>query len=120
MSERLLEGPSFDPAIGKRVRADRFLTEALLDLGGRQGQVLMHMQTAWASITFSGARHSFDILFSGTEAILAGERLIDALPEHQFTIPGHLVADAAVTTAERDALAGTLLLTCELLLLEES
>ena len=121
MSEsRLLEGPSFDPAIGKRVRTDRQLTESLLELGQRKAQVLMHMQKAWASITFSGARHSFDMMFTGEEAVEAGEAFIALLPDHEFTIPGQLVADAAVTAASHDAVAGTLLVSCELLLLEES
>jgi len=50
----------------------------------------------------------------------ARERFIAALPEHEFAIPGQLVADASVTEAEHRLLpAPRLVVRCELLLLEE-
>ena len=116
--------PPFPPcsrraAPPRRSTADR-LREALTALGDFRGQVLSHGEKAWASITFSGARHTLALLFAGEEAVEAGERLIAALPEHEFAIPGQLVADAAVTEVEQRLLpAPRLVVHCELLLLEE-
>ena len=103
----------------RRSTADR-MREALMALGDFRGQVLRHGETAWASITFAGARHTLTLLFAGEQAVEAGERFIAALPEHEFTIPGELVADATVTEVEHRLLpAPRLVVHCELLLLEE-
>lgn len=89
-------------------------------VGAFQGQVLSHHEKAWASITFSGARHTLTLLFAGGTAVEAGEQFIAALPDHEFAIPGYLVADAAITEADhRLHPAPRLAVTCELLLLEE-
>lgn len=111
--------PRRRPAAPQRSTADR-LREALLALGDFRGQVLTHTEKAWASITFSGARHSLTLLFAGEQAVEAGERFIAALPDHEFALPGQLVADAAVTEAEHRLLPHPrLVVQCELLLLEE-
>ena len=111
--------PSRRPPMPKRSTADR-LREAVLALGDHRGQVITHSEKAWASITFSGARHTLALLFAGEEAVEAGERFIAALPEHEFAIPGQLVADATVTEAEHRLLPHPrLVVQCELLLLEE-
>ncbi|MFA6219541.1 MAG: hypothetical protein WC692_07150 [Erythrobacter sp.] len=103
----------------RRTTTDR-LREAVLALGEHRGQVLTHSETPWASITFAGARHRLALVFAGEEAVEAGERFIAALPEHEFTIPGQLVADASVTEAEHRLLPSPrLVVQCELLLLEE-
>lgn len=111
--------PHRRPAPPRRSTGDR-LREALLALGEFRGQVIAHGEKAWASITFSGARHSLALLFAGEEAVEAGERFIAALPDHEFAIPGQLVADATVTEAEHRLLPHPrLAVQCELLLLEE-
>ncbi len=103
----------------RRTMADR-VREAVLALAGA-GQVLTHAETAWASITFSGTRHELVMQFEGIAAVEAGERLIEALPEHEFRIPGQLVADACVTKVDhRFGSVETLTVTAVLLLLEES
>lgn len=107
------------PPMPKRSTADR-LREAMLALGDHRGQVINHTEKAWASITFAGARHTLALLFAGEEAVEAGERLIAALPDHEFSIPGQLVADATITEAEHRLLpTPRLVVQCELLLLEE-
>lgn len=104
----------------RRYTGDR-LREALVALGGHHAQVLSHKERAWASITFAGTRHSLRLLFAGEEAVLAGERFIAELPEHEFAIPGQLVADAAVGSVDHRMLpTPRLLVECELLLLEEA
>lgn len=111
--------PSRRPAPPQRSTGDR-LREAVLALGDFRGQVITHSEKAWASITFSGARHTLALLFAGEEAVEAGERFIAALPDHEFAIPGQLVADAATTEAEHRLLpTPRLVVQCELLLLEE-
>lgn len=121
MALELADPPRPTPArrAGRRTSADR-LREALMALGDHRGQLLAHTEKAWASITFAGARHTLALLFAGEEAVAAGERLIAALPDHEFAIPGQLVADAGVTVVDHRMLpAPRLVVQCELLVLEE-
>jgi hypothetical protein len=108
------------PPRARRSAADR-LRAALADLHAHRGQVVTHTEKAWASITFAGTRHSLAILFAGDEAVEAGEEFVAALPDHEFAIPGQLVADAGVVEVEHRLLPDPrLVVQCELLLLEES
>ncbi len=101
-------------SLGDRVRA------ALGKLAAGRGIILSHEEKAWASITFSGSRHEVALKFTGIDAVMAGEDLIERLPDHEFAIPGHLVADAAVTAVDhRFGPEERLTVTCVLLLLEE-
>ena len=111
-------GPSKPPP-RRRSTADR-LRDALMRLGEWEGQVVTHSEHAWASITFAGTRHSLALLFAGEKAVAAGEHFVEALGEHEFRIPGQLVADATVTEVEHRMLpSARLVIQCELLLLEE-
>ena len=104
----------------RRTAGDR-LREALLTLSEHHGQVIDHREKAWASITFAGTRHTVSLLFTGEEAAEAGERFVATLPDHEFDIPGQLVADAGVSACEHRLLRSPrLAVTCELLLLEEA
>ena len=95
--------------------------KALAELAEGHGRVLAHNEVAWASVTFSGTRHRLRLAFDGPSAIEAGESFIALLPEHEFAIPGQLVADAAVVEVDhRLAPDPRLTVTAELLLLEES
>jgi len=86
-----------------------------------KGQILTHEEKAWASITFAGTRHELMIDFDGASAAAAGERFIAALPDHEFTIPGQLVADAAIEQVDHTILPQPrLIITVVLLLLEEA
>jgi hypothetical protein len=97
------------------------LRQALLDLANGQATILSHREKSWASITFAGTRHRLELEFAGGEAISAGEMFIVFLPEHEFMLPGQLVADAAVAAVDhRLAPEPKLLVSVELLLLEES
>ncbi len=96
------------------------LLDALHELGG-QADVVRHEERPWASITFSGTRHDVTLVFAGVTALAAGEAFIAALPDHDFAIPGQLVADAAIVAVEQVALPQPCLtVTAELLLLEEA
>ncbi len=97
------------------------LLSALFELGQGQAELVRHSERNWASATFAGTRHNVVLAFSGTDAIAAGETLIAALPDHAFTVPGQLVADAAVIALDQTALPQPRLeLELELLLLEDA
>lgn len=50
----------------------------------------------WASATFSGARHSLLLGFGSAQC---AEHAARALPESEFDLPGHLVADLTATAS---------------------
>lgn len=109
--------PARKPRIsqGERLRAE------VLKLANGRATVMHHSERAWASITFSGARHSLRLLFEGADKVGAGEALIASLPDHEFTIPGQLVADATVISASHSLLPHPKLeVECELLLLADA
>ena len=58
--------------------------------------------------------------FDGADAVAGAERLIEALPDHHFTLHGHLVADAAVKAVDHTLDPPRLVAELELLLLEEA
>ncbi|MGB3166128.1 MAG: hypothetical protein WBA68_05050 [Alteraurantiacibacter sp.] len=96
------------------------LVKALLTLANDKARIASHSEKGWASITFAGTRHRVELAFAGDEAVEAGECFIAFLPEHEFAIPGQLVADAAVVEVASVVEPARLTVVCELLLLEES
>ncbi len=97
------------------------LRDAVRALAGGHGDIVHHVEKAWASITFAGTRHIMRLVFDGDGAVEAGEGLIADLPEHEFAIPGQLVADATVAAVEHELLPHPrLLVECEVLLLEDA
>lgn len=103
----------------RRLGISGLLTRAVLALADGQGRIIAHEEKPWASITFAGARHRYTVEFAGDEAVEAGECFIVFLPEHEFAIPGQLVADAAITEVDHRLDPNVITVTCELLLLEE-
>lgn len=95
------------------------LAEALQSLAQGKTRIISHSEKSWASITFAGARHRVELEFAGAEAVEAGECFIVFLPEHEFAIPGQLVADAAITQVEHTLQPPRMVVTCEILMLEE-
>ena len=97
------------------------LLSALLKLAEGQAELVRHAERCWASVTFSGTRHTVVLSFAGIVPVCAGERFIDALPDHEFTIPRQLVADAAVVRVDHTALPQPRLeVEVQLLLLDEA
>lgn len=107
------------PLPPRRAPADD-LRDALLELAQGQGTVRTHGEKSWASVTFAGTRHRLALLFDGAEAVEAAERFIALLPEHEFAIPGQLVADATVTEVDHRLDPPVMTVRCELLLLDEA
>lgn len=92
----------------------------VMRLADGKGELLRHGERAWASATFAGTRHVIALNFTGEDAIAAGEHFIAALPDHEFDLCGHLVADAVVSAVDHAiAPQPTLTVEVEILLLED-
>ena len=96
------------------------LLSAVLGLAGGKAELLRHTEQPWASVTFSGSRHTIALGFAGGEAIAMGEQFIAALPDHEFALARQIVADASVVAVDH-ALSPEARMTVEveLLLLED-
>ena len=78
-------------------------------------------ERAWASATFTGARHTIVLAFDGARAIAHGETFIAALPDHEFSVPRHLVADAAIVSVDHQlGPVPRMQVSTEVLMLEDS
>ncbi len=73
---------------------------------------------SWASVTFSGARHTLRLGLSGGGASEAADRFLSGLTEAEFELKGHIVADMALVSDRRDD-GGRVLLTLEALTVED-
>lgn len=83
--------------------AATLLVRALLTSAADSGcaMTLLHADwTRWASATFTGARHGI-VFRAGPSPLL--DAWLAALPEAQFTLRGHLLADIAVVQATHEA-----------------
>ena len=80
------------------------LLSALMELAQGKAELLHHTERAWASATFAGSRHTVLLTFAGPEAVIAAEALIEALPDHEFALPGQIVAEAAICSVEQTML----------------
>ena len=59
---------------------------------------------AWSSATFDGECHRLDLRLHGSvdEICAAVDRLTDDLPEHEFDLPGLIVAEARLASVAID------------------
>jgi hypothetical protein len=72
------------------------LIAALLDAAGAQSEVVDGALTPWCSATFIGARHSLTLVLRGEGAVANADMLARQLPEMEFRIMGHIVAELVV------------------------
>lgn len=86
------------PAPRVRISPAERLLRAVRALAGASAEMVSHTEKPWASVTFAGSRHTMVLRFAGWEACDDAEHFRQQLPEHEFTIPGVLVADAAAST----------------------
>ena len=97
------------------------LVSQVLHLAGPGAQFERHFERPWSSSTFSGSRHTIRLAFEGPEPVEQGEAFIAALPEHEFSLSGQLVADATITKVEHSLVDGPRMeLEAELLVLDEA
>ena len=88
-----------DPARLQSCRKDpgSLLVRQIEALAGNRASVTLERERPWASITFSGTRHSFAIRWTDPADLAALQNLATTLPVHEFAIPGHFIADLLVT-----------------------
>ena len=111
--------PPERPSRGHRTSSTRLIDAVAMLVG--PAILTDHRETSWASITFAGARHAMSWLFTGADAVETGERFIAALPDHEFRIPGCLVADATIVEiASLQLPEPTMTVKVEFLLLDEA
>lgn len=72
------------------------LLRLLLAMAGEGAEILSSSSRSWSSATFSGARHKAVLKISGGDAQQRAEQFAAKLPEAEFRVPGHIVADALV------------------------
>ena len=94
-----------DAALGGRARRPWLpLLGAVLRLAGGHAELLRHSERPWASVTFSGTRHTIALSFTGEAGVVEGEAFIAALGEHEFAIARQVVIEAAVVSVEHTTL----------------
>jgi hypothetical protein len=112
--------PASRPAPRTRQPWSRLL-KAVLDLAGDRAELVRHVERDWASATFAGTRHAMTLRFTGAAAAEAGESFIAKLPDHDFSIPRYIVADAQIIAVDDQQLpTRKLTVEIELLLLDRA
>jgi hypothetical protein len=76
------------------------LMRALLDMAGEGSEILRSTSCPWASATFTGAQHLADLRYTGSQAHDRADKLAKGLPEAEFAIPGHIVADLSIESRD--------------------
>lgn len=97
------------------------LLDAVLRLAGEHAELISQAECPWASATFCGSRHTITLLFSEASGVAAAEAFMAALPDHEFTLRHHLVADAVVSEVTHVSLpVERMVVEVELLLLDDN
>ncbi|WP_417593420.1 hypothetical protein [Parasphingorhabdus sp.] len=88
-----------DPERLKVCRRDpgSLLARQLEALAGDQPHVTIQRERPWASITFTGTRHSFAVNWPNAPSPDQRDNIAKTIAEHEFAIPGYFVADMLVT-----------------------
>ena len=108
----------FQPEIVQRADIQRELKVALRALIGDEAEAQAYRERLWASATFTGARHYWTWKIGGDNHGKRAAELAAAISTHEFTISGHLVADALVTDIRTAKEASATIVTLEILTLE--
>ena len=77
------------------------LIHTVLDICGDGSELVGAHEREWASATFSGARHSLDLMIPANDERGALPDAVARLPDHEFDLVGEIVADCAVTVGQR-------------------
>lgn len=100
----MIERRGTDPAVAMLRELRRRVPDA---------ELVSARQSPWASVTYSGVTLSLEVRSAAADAV---DRLLLDLPEMEWRLPGHLMADVA-GMAEPGA-AGAIVLRIEALMLE--
>lgn len=97
---RILRRPAdaIHPAAPRPQRRDcqGQLLAALATMGGPGMSIEQATMRPWCSATFLGAQHRLTLHFEGPQALEQASDLANVLPEAEFSLRGHIVADATV------------------------
>jgi hypothetical protein len=74
----------------------------------------------WASVTFSGARHQVSFSLEGEGAGAAADAFVAELPDAEYALRGHILADVALAGDERSAAGDRVKLRIEALTVEDN
>ena len=90
--------------------------------GGFRGEAIVEQlgRTEWASVTFCGARNRLRVELRGHGAVGAAADFLADLPELEFEIRSHIVADVALLGEERGDGGAYARLELEALTIEEN
>lgn len=77
------------------------LIRTVMEICGEGSELVGAHEREWASATFSGARHSLDLLIPAGDGDAVLPDAVAGLPDHEFDLPGEIVADCAVTIGQR-------------------
>lgn len=72
------------------------LLRAVLALAGQGSEIMSSSSRRWSSATFTGARHGVTLQLAGRDARDRAHRLAATLPDAEFPLAGHVVADISV------------------------
>jgi len=100
----MIERRGTDPAVAMLRELRRRVPDA---------ELVSARQAPWASVTYSGVKLSMEVRSAEADAV---DRLLLDLPEMEWRLPGHLMADVAGMAAADEA--GTTCLRIEALVLE--
>ncbi len=75
--------------------------------------------TDWQSLTFTGEQHKIRLRIPGPHAADAAFRLVDGLEDAEFSIPGHVVADVALSNEPDRQPDGSVVIEIDALTVEE-
>jgi hypothetical protein len=101
----------------RRADSQRALLAALKERLGGTAETGSTSRAPWASATFTGTRHRIELMLTGAGARARADALGAELPELEFHLPGHLVAEIAMTDRRDDA--GGVTMAIEALTIEE-
>lgn len=103
-------------------RAAAGLLREILRRGGvERDRILLteFRSTDWQSLTFIGEQHKMRLRLPSPRAEETARRLVNGLEESEFRIPGHVVADIALSGERELKDDGSVELTIEALTVEE-
>lgn len=98
------------------------LLRAILRRGGvNRDRILLteFRSTDWQSLTFIGEQHRIRLRIPGPGADCVARMVVNGLGEAEFAIPGHIVADVALSGEPERADDGSIVLAIEALTVQD-
>ncbi|MEQ1509563.1 MAG: hypothetical protein ABL909_04075 [Sphingopyxis sp.] len=77
------------------------ICQKVLTLIGPAAELIEAQERPWASATFSGARHIIILRIPLADDAASAPAILSSLPDHEFALPGEIVADCTVTMQDK-------------------